>query len=79
MYWFQQFLDENRRLKSENQGLKKDLLCAIDGQRKGNTSKDRNGKQCNPVQTTKFFLTSLLSLMYGQQVFLDKFTFPYVW
>jgi hypothetical protein len=24
-------------------------------------------------------LTSLLSLMYGQQVFLDKFTFPYVW
>ncbi|CAB4034987.1 Hypothetical predicted protein, partial [Paramuricea clavata] len=38
----EQLLDENRRLKSENQSLKKDLLCAIDGQRKGNTSKDRN-------------------------------------
>ena len=36
-------LDENRRLKSENQSLKKDLLCAIDGQRnKDSYSKDMN-------------------------------------
>ena len=38
-------LDENRRLKSENQSLKKDLLCAIDGQHGKNTSpKDRKGE-----------------------------------
>ena len=36
-------LDENRRLKSENQSLKKDLLCAIDGQR----NKDSSSKEMN--------------------------------
>ena len=46
-----QFLDENGRLKSENQSLKKDLLCAIDGQRsKDSSPKDRKGKHALMIQ-----------------------------